>query len=668
VGGEVIPKSGLRAHFKRGDIMTDGVNNNKPSSPASRAKGKTKTRRASRSKRESRFQRNLWHRDKKGVHEAFEKFFEKHPGFKNGLTEEDQDRALRSFENEMAWLYQGDSPDQRAKDYFLGYLERCSSESRKVPMNDDNPAELEDGDSAPKKAYKLANWIMSENRFYTPSEKSALWRYHEDIGTWKSKGHEIIHKAVVEQLSERYTTYIMNTVMSQIRGRTYSDDVTLGGPYHKIVLANGVYDLDTDEFSERFEPDEYHISAIPVKYDPEAKCPEFEMRLGQWLPDEDDQKAVIEFLGFCLFKSYFIQKFLILVGPGANGKSSLLNVLKAFVGNENMTALSLQQLTEHRFAPAQLHGKLANIAGDIPPRGIQNSGVLKLLTGEDPFGAEEKFQRGFSFTNYAKFVFAANQPPPIFDESDAFYRRLRVIEFRNVFRAGEKDTLTSDELKARLTTPEELSGILNRSLEGLKRLWEQQQFTGMKSVEETREAYRRISDPVQYFAHYFLEQEIDAEPIPKPVMYNYYCDLCRGLNKTAVNDAWFHKQLKRYVSYIGESQPRDGDRRIRVWHGVRVNLERLGREGIRAARVAQAEQGILISRGTSVDNSREGEGERKKHVPPVPMPEREVPEKLIQRLVDLREKVGWSSFDSRLEDNDMKTLSKKEWGEHHATL
>jgi len=61
VGGEVIPKSGLRAHFKRGDIMTDGVNNNKPSSPASGSKGKTKTRRASDPKRRRRTHKDSVH-------------------------------------------------------------------------------------------------------------------------------------------------------------------------------------------------------------------------------------------------------------------------------------------------------------------------------------------------------------------------------------------------------------------------------------------------------------------------------------------------------------------------------------------------------------------------------------------------------------------------------
>ena len=69
-------------------------------------------------------------------------------------------------------------------------------------------------------------------------------------------------------------------------------------------------------------------------------------------------------LGYTLCKNSRRHKAFFLVGDGSNGKSTLLDMVKEMLGEENISNLSLLDL-EHSFRPAELEHKLANIGDDI---------------------------------------------------------------------------------------------------------------------------------------------------------------------------------------------------------------------------------------------------------------------------------------------------------------
>src|SRR5690606_25316555 len=113
-----------------------------------------------------------------------------------------------------------------------------------------------------------------------------------------------------------------------------------------------------------------------------------------------------------------LQKALILVGDGGNGKCRYLAGVKAFLGHPHITSLSLQKIENDRLAIARLLGKLANICPDLPSRHLQETALFKQLTGDDgSLTGEYKGKDSFEYPCFARLVFSANQPPVSCDVS-----------------------------------------------------------------------------------------------------------------------------------------------------------------------------------------------------------------------------------------------------------
>ena len=99
-----------------------------------------------------------------------------------------------------------------------------------------------------------------------------------------------------------------------------------------------------------------------------------------------------------------------------------------FVGADNVSNVSLQQLASNRFAAASLEGKLANICADLPATRLEDTQLFKGITGGgDIIQAERKFQASFSFKPFARLLFSANRLPQSPDSSEAFFDRWIIV-------------------------------------------------------------------------------------------------------------------------------------------------------------------------------------------------------------------------------------------------
>ena len=72
-------------------------------------------------------------------------------------------------------------------------------------------------------------------------------------------------------------------------------------------------------------------------------------------------------------------------------------MLKALLGSRNCSTVGLHQLVENRFRAATLFGKLANLAGDLDSKWLDNTAVFKAITGGDTVQAEYKYGAAFDF-------------------------------------------------------------------------------------------------------------------------------------------------------------------------------------------------------------------------------------------------------------------------------
>ncbi len=407
---------------------------------------------------------------------------------------------------------------------------------------------------------KVADFLSDLYPFATTEDTREVLVYDPHAGTYRPAA-PLVGGMVERFVREKATTRFVAEVLGHLERRSYRPRAAFDAQ-PGLVVANGVLDPETGEVGD-WDSARLDTVRLPVRFDPEATCPRFTRFLRQ-VVSREDARVLQEGVGYCLLKAMPFHVAILLVADGDNGKSTFLGVLTAFLGRGNVSGETLQSLS-HRFATSSLVGKLANIAADLPAWPIRDAGIFKSLVGNDLIRAEQKHRDAFTFTNHAKLWFSANRVPRTEDESHAYFRRWRLVPFTRTFGPDEADP----HLLAKLTTPEELSGVLNWAVEGLRRLQEQGGFSDTPGVEAIRDAYVRLSDPVAAFVEDRVLVDPEAEET-KDDLYQAYVDYVRGRGLIAFLDSVFAKHLKRAVSSVRDGRPRRGGMRVKMWHGVRL--------------------------------------------------------------------------------------------------
>jgi len=432
----------------------------------------------------------------------------------------------------------------------------------------------------------------SMDHFKTPTHSKGgdiTWRFDEDRGIWTDDGTAWLEKQLSNTMGLKIKRRYFGEVLKLFQVKTYCPPSEFTEDPGSVVLANGELELATCTLAS-YEATHYHLNTLPIRYDPNAACPNFTKFLTEILPGQET--LIQEMVGYCLLKAYPIQKAFVLQGAGANGKSTLLNVIAAFLGTDSVSSESLFSLTTNRFSPAQLYGRLANLAPDIGADELKRTGVLKSLTGGDTLRAERKNQHPFTFRNYAKLIFSCNQLPASPDNSDAFFRRFQIIQFANVF----PDKTADKHILDRLTTPEELSGILNWALIGLARLLEQGCLTNTQTTEQIKQLYTEMSDPIQAFLTEAVEEDVDAYVV-KDELYRTYAEFCRQRGHIATNPTKFYQALRGRLTVV-ETQLTINKTRTRIMKGIKT---------LTPARPARPARGFLIAVNQFQENIRQVE-------------------------------------------------------------
>lgn len=409
----------------------------------------------------------------------------------------------------------------------------------------------------------LAKLLREEHLFLTLKDTEETYVYNPDEGIWENNGETLVKQEATKRLEERgrvKIAYVSETIHA-IKAKTYTDRKIFDRiSVNLIPVANGVLNIDTLTL-QQFSQDLHITSKLPVRYDPEADCPAIRKFLSEVAPEYIS--LLEEIPGYCIYRDFPEQKAILLVGDGCNGKSTYLNLLKTFLGAENVSFVALQDLETNRFAKAGLYRKLANIHNDLPPAALKSTGNFKQLTGGDTIRAEMKFKHPFDFVNFSKQIYAANRVPYSEDDSYAFFRRWIPIEFSQKFEGKDADK----RLLKKLTAPEELSGFLNLALQGLRRVLVNG-FSFDKSPEEVREIYLQASDSIAVFLKKRVEEDPDGV-IEKDIVYSSYTTFCRRERLPAATYDQFCKKLRRYVE-VANFRPREGEeKRTQAWRGIR---------------------------------------------------------------------------------------------------
>lgn len=389
-----------------------------------------------------------------------------------------------------------------------------------------------------------------------------VWFYNKDIGYWQNDGKRII-KTETEKMLKRFSNiHVTNEVFEKIKRMT---DCTMESfncvPEEMLCLKNGVLNVETKEllpFEERYN----FKTCIPIEYNKDAKC----HTIDKFMEDifyPDDIPVIEEWLGFHLYKKHFIKKAMIIFGPKNTGKTQFINLLIAFIGDKNKTGISLHSISSgDKFTLSFLKDKLGNIYDDLSFKDLSDAGGFKIATGGGYVSAEYKFGDSFEFLNYAKNTFATNKIPVIEGESDdAYYLRWLPIPCDNEVPVEEQDTF----LIKKMTTKEELSGLLNKALEGLGRILKTGRFSFNKSTAEIKDIMERHSNQLVSFARECLQEE-DGARITKEEMYEIYKLYASDKGMKIYSKNQLGRRLDKVVPYMTSKHEKE-----RYWENVCIN-------------------------------------------------------------------------------------------------
>ena len=432
-----------------------------------------------------------------------------------------------------------------------------------------NPAKTElyrlnkDGSPGMVNPAGVAKAIMDQYDIITFIDTQEMYAYRDGIYIPKLAA-AFINDFCESQLKDDATNYIVREVTGHILRSTQVERDSIKDNTEWVCVENGLLNIYTRELRPH-RPGWIYLTKLPVKYDPNARAPSIEKFMREIHEKEEDVLAMYEAIGDCLIPGYPYQKGHLLVGNGSNGKTTLLNLITKLLGDENISCVAFQQLAPNvnRFSRGQLRYKLANIYDDISDREIKDDSVFKIATGGAIMDGESKNKDAFKFRNRAKFFFSCNAVPKSEDDTDAYYRRWNIYRYLKQFEGAARD----ENLGERITTPEELSGLLNLALDGIARLKANNGYSKKETIAQIRERYRELADTVGLFAESEciiqvndcrvldpetgeIKKDQNGHPIIEPqakqksaTLYKDYLEFCTRKNQPAVSDRKFAKEI-----------------------------------------------------------------------------------------------------------------------------
>lgn len=410
------------------------------------------------------------------------------------------------------------------------------------------------GDDQLALARRTIETVGAENIIFADT---VFWMWDVTKGVWgrcDDKAVKQIAQGVVVDAGQEITAGLVNGVTEVLSNTIYADghEFNLGNP-ETVNCPNGELELvDGKWVLMPHRRELYRITQIPVAYDAAADAPLFRAFLGQVFRDDDDKddkvQAVMELMGYTLMSHARHEKFAMLIGNGANGKSVLLAVLEALCGAENTCGVQPSNF-ERSFQRAHMHMKLANIVTEIKQGEVMSDAELKGIVSGEPSTVEHKFKNPFTMRPYATCWFGTNHMPHTRDHSDGLFRRAVILTFNRTFVKSEQDPTLKDKLIA------ELPGILNLCLAAYAQALKDG-FTQPASSNAAKNEWKLEVDQVAQFVEDACARDADSSEKSSEVFKHYksWVDL------NGIKHAVTHKTLRDRLTLLGfgKKKTRDG--------------------------------------------------------------------------------------------------------------
>lgn len=399
-----------------------------------------------------------------------------------------------------------------------------------------------------------------------------LWQYRADEGVWACiteadlngyismmRGRMALAPKVTAK-GERSLTFIRlnagdySGIRDVIMGRPeicntdFFDDAPKG-----FAFANGFLRRDGETVVlEEHGPQHRQRFLAGFDYDPNAECPLFEQYLNTVLPGKDDddrlqtQDQLLQFLGAAIMgDAITYHKAMLLYGEGANGKSTLLEIVGAIVGPKRVSYLTPQDIAEESgYRLVMMKNALINMPSELPLRELIDSDKIKSAICGEPVVARSPREKPFSYRPKAAHIFAGNELPRTADQSYAFYRRFLTIPFTVTIPEEKRDKYLAKKIIA-----SELSGVVAAMIAVYKELIKEGNYRASKSEEVLAHEWKNLADPLYVWTETIHEgQDNDIKPdrwYTSMFVYRAYEAWAKSCNFKPFNLINFGRQIQR---------------------------------------------------------------------------------------------------------------------------
>ncbi len=407
--------------------------------------------------------------------------------------------------------------------------------------------------------------VFKDKHRYNPSRKDYM-RY--DGKRWIDDIEGLSARSSAKTLSDALVRYAVNVdtegkylkavaALCNIRNRNnmlqdskdvyFFDNEQLDTNDYFLNVQNGTLDLTEDKpkFVEH-SPDMLLSKICNAEYNPAADCKEWKKFLLEIMQDDKEKILYLQKIaGLSLTGNTEQETCFILYGSTTrNGKSTFCETLIYLLGDYALTMKPESLAVKQNLDSRQASGDIARLAGcrfcnasEPPKRMLFDTALLKSLLGRDSITARHLHQREFSFIPKFKLVINTNYLPTITDDTVFSSGRINVINFDRHFEPQEQDK----DLKNRLRDKQELSGILNWCIEGL-RLYRQQGLEPPQAVQTATNSYRTDSDKIGNFINECLTKT--GRNSKAKYIYEAYTKWCEDNGYGCENKGNFFAELK----------------------------------------------------------------------------------------------------------------------------
>ena len=438
---------------------------------------------------------------------------------------------------------------------------KAKSKNKSKPKNSGNLPWYEEQEKGLKfLPFVLAKHLSETRDVYYGGESFLIY----ENGVYNISGEKEAGRIIMDYMLPNYC------VMASIRDCREQWDILVSKDFddfnrnpYLVNVRNGLLDIRDMSFNEH-TPSYLSTVQLNVEYNPQVDCPQFKKFLNEVL-DCKLIPLVQEIVGYLLTTNTASQKAFVFWGPARTGKSTLLWVVEyLLLGKKNVSNIPWQEIGD-KFKTAELLGKLANVFSDLPSKSIDDTGIFKVVTGEDYLMAEKKNKNPFKFKPFARLVFSCNELPRNYvDRTEGFYRRLIIVPFNRQIEKNKIDKALKYKFQR------EKEGILNWALEGLKRLYENNfEFSENELTDGVKKEYKRENNNVISFVEECCELD-GLFSCSRIELYEAYKEFCVEAGLKALSQIKFNKELEGNFNI---TRSRSG--KLRSWNGVRIKLDDL---------------------------------------------------------------------------------------------